>query len=95
MRAIEGLRDRLTQRTTFRIIHNHRCPRDRLQREPLQADRAAKRENRHRASNGTKHAHEASEQLVVGQFSDASDCWPTEPKLVLALRSTYQRTSRR
>jgi hypothetical protein len=46
MSAIERLSNSLTYRRAFRVIDEHRCPRQRLQNDPLQADRAAKGENR-------------------------------------------------
>lgn len=61
MRAIERLCNRPAQRATFRIIHNHRGPRDRLERYPLQTDCATERENRDRAGKATPHENEPSE----------------------------------
>src|SRR5438876_8408448 len=71
MCAIESLRNRLTQRATFCITHNHRCPCDRLKREPLQTDCAAKCKNRDSASDATNHAYEISERLPIRQSSQA------------------------
>jgi len=65
--AIERLRNRLAQRSVFCVIDNHRCPGDGLERQPLQADCATKRENRNRATNATKHAHKIKDALLMGQ----------------------------
>jgi hypothetical protein len=67
MRAVERLRNRLTQRAAFGIIHNHCCPRNGLQRYPLQTDCATECANRDGASKATKHAHETSERLSMRQ----------------------------
>ena len=53
--AIERLRNRLTERTALGIIDDHRRPCDGLERQPMQADCAAKRENRDDAANLVKH----------------------------------------
>ena len=55
VRAIEGFGYRLTQSTAFGIIDDHRRPRDGLQRQPMQAYRAAKRKNCDDAANAPKH----------------------------------------
>jgi hypothetical protein len=55
MSAIKRLTDRPTQRCAFRIIDDHRCPGDGLERQPLQPDCAAKRKNCDRTPNPTKH----------------------------------------
>ncbi len=60
MRAVEGLRDRLAQRRAPRIIYDHRCPRHRLKRDPMQPDRATERENRGDAAGAAKHDCDAN-----------------------------------
>ena len=56
MRAIERLRNRLAQRAALRIIDDHRRPRDGLERQPMEADCAAKRKNCDDAANAAKHS---------------------------------------
>ena len=68
MSAIKRLGNRVAERSFFRIIENHRCPCDGLERQPLQAYRTAKRDNRHAASNETKHGHETRDALLPRQF---------------------------
>jgi hypothetical protein len=60
MRAVESLRDRLAERRALRIIYDHRCPRHRLKRDPMQPNRATERENRGNAAGAAKHDCEAS-----------------------------------
>ena len=60
MSAVEGLSNRLAERRALRIINDHRCPGHRLKRDPMQPDRAAKRENRGNAAGAAKHDCEAS-----------------------------------
>ena len=67
VRAIERLRNCPTQRSVFRVVDNHRCPGDGLERQPLQADCATQRENRNGATNTTKHAHEIKDAPLMGQ----------------------------
>ena len=61
VRAVKRLDNCMAQRSVFRIIDDHRCPGDRLQRQPLQTNCAAKRQNRDSAGNATKHADESSD----------------------------------
>ena len=61
MSAVERLGDRRAQWRVLRVLDNHRSPRHRLKRDPMQTNRAAERENRHDAADTTNHAHEASE----------------------------------
>ena len=63
-RAVEGLRDRLAERRALRIIYDHRCPRDGLERNPMQPDRATERENHGNAAGAAKHDCDANWQLV-------------------------------
>jgi hypothetical protein len=60
MSAIECLRDCCAQRGTPRVIDDHCCPGERLQREPMQPDRAAECEDREEPAGDAKHAREAS-----------------------------------
>jgi hypothetical protein len=55
MRPIQCLRDRLTKRRAFRVLDEHRRPGERLQCNPVQADRTTKRENRNNAADAVKH----------------------------------------
>ena len=61
MSAVERLGERRAQRRVLRVLDNHRSPRHRLKRDPMQTDRAAERENHHDAADTTNHTHEASE----------------------------------
>ena len=61
MCAVERLSNRRAQWRVFRVLDNHRRPRHRLKRDPVQTDRAAERENRPDAANTANHAREASE----------------------------------
>ena len=60
MSAVKRLSNRLAQRRAHRVINDHRCPRQRLQCNPLQPNRATKRENRGDAAGAAKHEREAS-----------------------------------
>ncbi len=60
MSTIKCLSDCLAQGRALRVIDEHRCPRQRLERDPLQADRAAKGENRDDPAYMAKHDCEAS-----------------------------------
>jgi hypothetical protein len=72
MSAIKCFINRLTQGRALRIIDYHRCPRQRLERDPVQPDCAAERENREGTTNATKHAHEASGATAVRQWRGRS-----------------------
>ena len=67
MGAIECPRDRGRQRRALRVLNKHRRPGDRLQRDPMQPDRATKRENRNGAANAAKHDSKAIEKPPVRQ----------------------------
>jgi hypothetical protein len=60
MRAIKRLSNRFPQRRALRVINNHRCPRQRLESDPMQTNRAAKRDNGGDAGGAAKHDREAS-----------------------------------
>jgi hypothetical protein len=53
------------------VIDEHGRPRDRLERDPLQADRATKGENRQEPATATKHEYEARERAVSCQSGRA------------------------
>ena len=55
MHAVERSGNRVTQRHLLRVVDDHRCPRNGLQRQPLQPDCATKCENRNGTTNATKH----------------------------------------
>ena len=59
MGAIECLGDCLTQGRALRILDKHARPGERLQRNPMQADGAAKRANCRNASELSNHGFEA------------------------------------
>jgi hypothetical protein len=67
VRAIKRPGDRMAERTLLGVRDNHRGPGNRLQRQPLQSDPAAKRENRDGAGNATKHAHESIRRFSIRQ----------------------------
>ena len=56
VRTVKCFGNCVAQRSVFRIIDDHRCPGDGLQRHPLQTDCAANGENRNPASNAPKHS---------------------------------------
>ena len=56
MCAVERLSNRRAQWRVLRVLDNHRRPRHRLKRDPMQTDRAAERENRHDTANTANHA---------------------------------------
>ena len=64
MRAIKRLSNRFPQRRALRVINDHRRPRQRLERDPMQSDCAAKRENRGNPAGAAKHEREASYQVT-------------------------------
>jgi hypothetical protein len=68
MRTVECFHDRLTKRTVFGVIDDHCSPCNRLEREPLQTDCAAKRKNCDRANSTVNHARKASDALAMRQF---------------------------
>ena len=67
MSAVERFGNRAADGILFRVIHNHRCPCDGLERQPLQTDCATERENRDPASNPTNHAGETSCAMSMRQ----------------------------
>ena len=68
MRAVERSGNRMTQRHVFRVVDDHCCPGNGLQRQPLQSNCATKCENRNRTTNATKHTTSlASDSRRVNQ----------------------------
>jgi hypothetical protein len=59
MGTIECLGDCLTQGRALRILNKHARPGERLERDPMRADRAAKRADCHDATSLSKHDFEA------------------------------------
>ena len=59
MGAIKGLSDCLAQGRALRILNKHARPGKRLERNPMQADRAAKRTDGNNATDLSKHDFEA------------------------------------
>jgi hypothetical protein len=59
MSAVESLSDRLTQGRALRILNKHAGPGERLECNPMQPDRAAKRADRSDATDLSKHDCEA------------------------------------
>ena len=60
MDTVKGLRDRCPQRRALRVINDHRCPRQRLERDPMQTNRATKCDDCSEAAGAAKHEREAS-----------------------------------
>jgi hypothetical protein len=56
MLAVERFRHRVAKRTRLNIVRQHRRPRDRLQRRPMQASRRDERENHQKFSEADEHA---------------------------------------
>jgi len=71
MRTVKCLRYRGAKRRVLRVLNNHCRPRERLKRDPMQTNCAAKRENRHKAASSAKHFHEASERRYECQCGSA------------------------
>ena len=59
MGTIKCLSDCLAKRRAFCVIDEHRRPGQRLERDPLQADRTAKRTDHNNATDLAKHDCEA------------------------------------
>ena len=57
--SIKCLSDCLTQRRALRILDKHACPGERLESDPMQPDRAAKRADYRNATDLSKHDCEA------------------------------------
>jgi len=64
MSAVKRLSNRLAQRRALRVINDHRCPRQRLESDPMQSDCATKRENRGNPGDAAKHEREASYHVI-------------------------------
>ncbi len=60
MGAVKSLSDGFTQWGPLRILDQHRGPRHGLQGNPMQPDRAAKRDNRGDPAGAAKHDAEAN-----------------------------------
>jgi len=70
MRSIQCLLDRLAKPRAFRVLDHHGSPRQRLERNPVQADRATKRENHNKAADAVQHVAEAIRPLPVRQTTE-------------------------
>lgn len=70
MRSIECLLEGLTKARAFRVLDHHGSPRQRLERNPVQADRATKRENHNNAADAVKHVTDAIRPLPVRQTTE-------------------------
>jgi len=55
MIAIEGIRDSFRERRALRILDDHGCPCDRLQRGPMRSNRKANDQNQRDAGDGQNH----------------------------------------
>jgi hypothetical protein len=78
MFAVECFCDRFGQGTVLRIRYNHHSPRDRLQRDPVQADRCAKHPNCQCTADRPDHLtnlfrHRRSSQHIAGSLGGFFD----------------------
>src|SRR5947207_1531568 len=74
MRSVKRLLDRLAKPRAFRVLDHHGGPRQRLKRNPVQADRATKRENHNNAADAMKHVADAIHPLLVSHTDAAASC---------------------
>jgi hypothetical protein len=81
MSAIKSLSNRLPQRRALRVIDDHRCPRHRLESDPVQSDRATKRENCGDTACAAKHDPEANLHLI-NVNARSFEQGPPHPELV-------------
>jgi len=70
MRSVKRLLDRLAKPRAFRVLDHHGGPRQRLKHNPVQADRATKRENHNNAADALKHVADAIHPLLVRQTTE-------------------------
>ena len=70
MRSVQCLLDRLAKPRAFRVLDHHGGPRQRLECNPVQADRATKRENHNNAADAAKHVVDAIHPLPVRQTTE-------------------------
>ena len=70
MRSVKRLLDRLAKPRAFRVLDHHGGPRQRLKHNPVQADRATKRENHNNAADALKHVADAIHPLPVRQTTE-------------------------
>ncbi len=71
MRAVERLSNRLTQRGALGVINDHCRPCERLQSDPMQANRQTKCADRGNPAGAAQHDCEANHRLVSCQLSPA------------------------
>jgi hypothetical protein len=67
VRAVERAFHCLAQGSLLRVLHNHRCPGNRLQRDPLKTERETEREDGSEARSGSKHGRRLPIQSRVGK----------------------------
>ena len=70
MRSVQCLLDRLAKPRAFRVLDHHRGPRQRLKCNPVQPDRATKRENHNNAADAVKHVADAIRPMPVRQTTE-------------------------
>src|ERR1700730_3894987 len=70
MRYVEGAFHSLAKRRALRVLNHHRRPSDRLERNPVQADRATERENHDNAADAVAHVAHAIRSLPVRQTTE-------------------------
>ena len=58
---------RLAERSLLRVLHNHRRPGNRLERDPLKTKRETEREDGSEARNSSKHASRLTTQSGIGK----------------------------
>ena len=70
MRSVERAFHSLAKRRALCVLNHHRRPGNRLERNPVQADRATKRENHNNAADAVKHVADAIRPLPVRQTTE-------------------------
>jgi hypothetical protein len=95
MGPVERLRDRFAQRCALHILHDHCRPCERLKRNPLQSDGAAKRDYGNEATNSAEHAVEPRDAIPTGQATEIRRADPggrkLQPRLWTRIYNSNQR----
>ena len=95
MRSVEGAFHRLAKRRALRVLNHHRRPGDRLERNPVQADRATKRDNRNHATDAVKHVADVIRLLPVRQTTEIRRPIPVVEKTRICLTTKTYNSNRR
>jgi hypothetical protein len=70
MASIECLLDRLPKPRALRVLDHHRGPGQRLKHNPVQPDRATKRDNHENAADAAKHVADGIRAFPVRQTTE-------------------------